>query len=105
MVKYIAVTATLLSLVTASPLVQRQRMQPDLIAVGRQSYTHGNIFVAWVPTITTLQEACTTYVYQLQSCKMRLAQGLISYYRRQSKSTTLDFPDVLFVVAPSRWAI
>lgn len=57
----LATTAALLSLATATPLVERQD-HPDQIALGRLAYSHGNQFVAWAPSKTTQQEACRTHV-------------------------------------------
>lgn len=63
MYKVILAATALLSLSAATPLAERQE-NPDQIALGRLSYSHGNQFVAWVPSKTTQQEACTTHVDQ-----------------------------------------
>jgi hypothetical protein len=60
MYQLILVTA-LLSAVAANPIAERSS-NPDQIVLGRLAYPHGNQFVAWAPSKTTLQEACRTHV-------------------------------------------
>lgn len=65
MYKQLLAVAALLSAasVSANPIAAERSVNsnPDQILLGRLGYSHGNQFVAWAPSKTTLPEACKTH--------------------------------------------
>ena len=61
MYKQLVTMAALLAAVSAGPIAERSE-NPDQVAIGRFGVPHGNLIVAWAPSKTTQEEACTTRV-------------------------------------------